>query len=47
MHDAYLAKTLEARIAHAILIEDEAWKIVALQWLKRRMGSSVPAASVV
>jgi hypothetical protein len=36
MHDAYLAKTPGARIAHAGLIEDEAWRTVALQWLERR-----------
>lgn len=36
MHDCYLASTPGARIAHASLIEDEAWRVAALQWLERR-----------
>lgn len=36
MYDCYLAKTPGARIAHASLIEDEAWRVAALQWLSRR-----------
>jgi Thymidylate synthase len=35
MRDAYLAKTKEGRMAHASLIEDEAWRIAATQWLGR------------
>lgn len=36
MHDCYLAKTPGARIAHASLIEDDGWRVAALQWLERR-----------
>ena len=36
MYDAYLAKTHGARVAHAQLIEDEAWQAAALAWLGRR-----------
>jgi len=36
MRDCYLAKSHGARLAHASLIEDEAWQAAALMWLERR-----------
>jgi hypothetical protein len=39
MHDCYLAKSPGARLAHASLIEDEAWRTAALMWLERRYST--------
>lgn len=36
MHDAYLAKTKEGRLAHARLIDAKDWKRAAVEWLERK-----------
>lgn len=47
MHDCYLAKTPGARLAHASLIEDAAWRTAAFQWLERRYETGADPVNVV